>query len=74
MTNTYEEARAWIDENKDVFETEFELMASSLSQPNDEGVIWQKDIYYFKWRLFHETFKPINESLQERIKLIQMAL
>jgi len=58
LTNTYQEARSWIDDNKGDFLDEFDLVADGLTRPLDKGVIWQADWTYFKWRLFVEAFKP----------------
>lgn len=42
LTNTYQEARGWLDRNKDKFADEIELMADSLSKPkdSDSNILW----------------------------------
>ena len=41
---------------------------------HDLDVLWQKDAYFFKWRLFSESFTPTHESTLEKVKLVQLAL
>lgn len=74
MTNTYSEARSWIDENKDKFEEELNVVADKLERSHEEkeNPRWQSDPEFFKWRLFTDTFTPQMDN--ERCKLVQMAL
>ena len=69
LTNTYEEARGWMDDNKSEFSEEFELVANRLIRSYDnKEVLWQADPFYFKWRLYAETFTPV--EVNDKSKLI----
>ena len=59
-----------------MFGVEFENVAQGLMHHHhDQGVIWQKDINFFKWRLFVKAFAPMDEGSKiEKNKLIMMAL
>lgn len=74
LTNTYEEARSWVDDHKSEFAEELEQVADSLYRPIDNGPRWQQDPFFFKWRLFAETFRTGGESAHDQPRLILMAL
>lgn len=74
MTNTYQEARSWLDEHKDEFAAEFQQLSEGYIRKNDlkYNIKWQSYPEFYKWRLFLDVFRP--EADTERFSLVQIAL
>ena len=73
LTNTYEKAQEFFQDNKDEFREEFSELSKKGSENNAfDGLKWQQNSYVFKWKFFTETFTPINEAGKEET-LIRMA-